>query len=70
MLLLPVFLVLAVFAGALTAYGAWKARGYGVAAAAIAGLCFPVTWSYWYCQDELPIRCIRAVGGSISGAKS
>jgi hypothetical protein len=39
----------------LTAVGA-RRRGYGVAAALITGLFFPVTWTVWYLRDERPYR--------------
>jgi hypothetical protein len=38
----------------LTVVGA-RQRGAGAAFAAVAGLCFPVTWTVWYLSDR-PVR--------------
>ena len=37
----------------LTALGA-RRRGAGLPLAALSGLCFPVTWTWWYVRDVRP----------------
>jgi len=55
-LLSAVLLVaLALAVPVLTAVGA-RRRGYGVVAALVTGLFFPVAWSVWYLRDERPYR--------------
>jgi hypothetical protein len=33
-----------------------RRRGAGIPMAALAGLCFPVTWAAWYVRDERPYQ--------------
>ena len=41
--------------GSLTAVGA-RRRGVGVPLAALAGICFPLTWTVWYLRDQHPYQ--------------
>lgn len=41
--------------GSLTATGA-RRRGAGPLLAALAGLCFPITWTVWYVHDQHPYQ--------------
>lgn len=52
-------LVVPIALAGLTAMGA-RRRGAGIAISAVAGVCFPFTWSVWYLRDEHPYRHIRA----------
>lgn len=45
--------------GGLTATGA-RRRGAGYPLAALAGLCFPISWTVWYVRDQHPDRRRRA----------
>jgi hypothetical protein len=47
--------LIALAVGGLTAMGA-RRRGSGYPLAALAGLCFPITWTVWYVRDQHPYR--------------